>query len=705
MTIMKLTTWDEIFAPIIAQGREVRDGQRTLGNAIIEKINNGGNLMAECSTGTGKSYGTLLPVIVKIIESKDKGVSYRGVVSTETLTLQNQIFQKDLPFLANLYEGFTFTKLMGRSNYVCLNAAKDNAIGVASLDNLVQKLIARKDDLRDGEKADVERVIGRKLTKDEWEKIAGSSAFCGDNQCSPEYCSSAKARARAKTADIVVANHAILATDLDIRQNATSESQEDGILGTFETLIVDEGHQLAPVLVEQWTKELTMWELSNLNSSIVAGIEHAQNVMANDSIGRLTSESLDDVMDVFKNIQNFYSYILEREGADWKGSSSALCLKYLSGSIPEYLMFAMNEYETKNPERLAFAEQRLVKAIEYLKKAAVAGKEQKLKKWRKISKAMRSANDLLDTVRILSKAIETTDGIISQYGVYGATVKGWEKRDGTQGMTLRLKPMDISARAQYLWHTKTNVVVSATLTDLTDGTFKYAKACIGFPERAKELRVSTPFDLQTQQLVYISPAKGEKVQEVRGAQFDFKELVALINASRGRALILFTSRMELDWASSEIIKLKNKGQFSYPILVQDSDSDKAELMEKFKNNIDSVLFATKSFFVGIDVAQESLSQVILCKFPLPQYSAECKQQVIYWRNRGFSRWYERESLTTLQQAAGRLIRSSGCKGVVSIIDHRVSDSKSSVYKTARIGVTALGSPYTINIEDVHGFFG
>ena len=697
-----MTKWDEQFAPVLAQGREVREGQRILGDAIIEVVEKGGNLIAEASTGTGKSFATLIPIICAIQKAKAKNTSYRGIVSTETLTLQGQIFLKDLPFLAKLYPGFTFAKLMGRTNYLCLNAADMNKRGVKGLDSIVEKLKARQGNLGDGERKDVERVFGRELSNDEWDKISGSATFCSDNSCSDKNCYSTKARAKAKAADLVVVNHAVLATDLEMRLSSTSEATEDGLLGGFEALVVDEGHQLEPVLVSQWTKELTMWELNSMSGDVAAGIETAQAAVTNHSIGRLAQGALDDLSDMLKSIQNFFSLLVEKEGGEWRGSSSALSEKMISGSASAPLIHAMNDYEQQNPVRIANSEATLVKVVDYLTKATKHARENGIKGMRKANKGLRSANELLNTIRIISKALETKDGIINDYGAYGCIVDGWEKRDGTQGMTIRLVPLDVSAKAKYLWHTKTNILVSATLTDLTDGSFRYARECVGFPA-AKEVRVSTPFELATQQLIYISPAKGPKVQDLRSAQFDFQEMVDLINAARGRALILFTSREELDWAAAQLYQLRNAGQFQYPILVQEKDSNKDKLMDQFKADTYSVLLATKSFFVGIDVPGESLSLVALAKFPLPRYSVECRQQITHWRKRNFPRWYERESLTIFQQAAGRLIRSSGCKGVVAILDHRVADSGSNVYKMAQTGVAALGSPYVWEIEKVQQF--
>jgi Rad3-related DNA helicase len=126
-------------------------------------------------------------------------------------------------------------------------------------------------------------------------------------------------------------------------------------------------------------------------------------------------------------------------------------------------------------------------------------------------------------------------------------------------------------------------------------------------------------------------------------------------------------------------------------------------MEEFKSDTSSVLLATKSFFVGIDVPGEALSLLALVKWPNARYDALCKQQITHWRTRGFPRWYERESLTLFGQASGRLIRSSGCKGVVGLLDFRANDSESNVFKTAKLGITTLRSPITQDIGTVKAF--
>lgn len=692
--------WNDVFAPVMAQGREERPSQTVLGQAILTAVETRTNLAAQGQTGVGKSFASLVPVIDQIISRKKLNRPYRAVVSTETLILQRQLVEIDLPFLSTLYKGFTYRKLMGRSNYMCFEVAKTAAVGDIYMNGLVEKLKTRQTSLGDGEKSDVERVLGRELTKDQWEKIASSSTFCAENQCAGDKCYSTRARALALSADLVVVNHAILATDLDMKGG---DPLADGMLGQIECLIVDEGHQLEPVLVNAWTKELSERDLEKMAASVAEGVELAKAIASNHRIGKIVNDSMGEIRDLLANVKSYYMLLNEKTGQDWAGSSTSLSLKYPLGRPNGPLAYAMDEFESENPGRLVRAEQALEETLKYLGPVIIKVMEDKIKGVRKIRKGYNAASELLETIRILSKAFETKDGIIQQYGAYGALVDGWETfKDKKPMMTIRLVPLDVSTRAKQLWGKpggQTNILLSATLTDLTDGTFRYARTCVGFPE-GPEVDVTSPFDMQRQQLVYITPANRDKVE---GAQYSLSELLDLINVTKGRSLVLFTSRKELDYATEQIQYLRNMGHFPYNVLVQTKDADKQKLIEAFKTDVSSVLLATKSFFVGIDVPGEALTHLALVKWPNPRYDALCKQQISHWRMRGFPNWYERESLTLFQQASGRLIRSSGCKGVVSLLDFRASDAESNVHKTAKKGVTTLQSSITQDIAQVKAF--
>ena len=389
------TKWADIFAPVMAQGREIRAGQALLGQGIIDAIESKGNLVAQASTGTGKSFASLIPLIHQIQICKKQKKAYRAVVSTETLILQKQLIEKDLPFLATLYSGFTYRKLMGRSNYLCFEVAKGAAVGDMQMNMMVEKLKTRQSNIGDGEKEDVERVLGRELTPEQWAKIASTSSFCPDNQCSGEKCYSTRARELAKQADLVVVNHAILATDIEMK---AGDALGDGMLGQFEALVVDEGHQLEPVLVSQWTKELSERELETMAGAVAQGVEDAKSIVANHQIGLVANNAMDELRDLLKNVKSFYMLLGEKNNEDWKNSSTSLSVKTVRGAVTGPLAYAMNEFENENPGRLARVEKALEEIQKYLIPVIVKASDEKIKGIRKIRKGYTATRDLLEIV-------------------------------------------------------------------------------------------------------------------------------------------------------------------------------------------------------------------------------------------------------------------------------------------------------------------
>lgn len=693
-----MTTWDSLFSPVMALGRESRTGQTLLGQAIIDAIANRTNLVAEAKTGTGKSFAALIPMIDAVHKAKAKGKKFRGAVSTETITLQTQLMDKDLPFLHKLYGGFTYKKLMGRSNYVCFAHAKLNVKGDAKLEGWLQTLKTRSSDLGNGEIADVARVLHKEVEKEDFAALAGSSKFCGDNQCSPDICWSQKAREAAMKADIIVVNHAILVTDVEMKLNAGGGAFSDGLLGNLSALIVDEAHSLEPVLVDQWTKEITDWELQNMITSVNDGYDTCLTYKQPPANTFSLGYTLEGVQEVLSSIQKFHERLCLKNGEQWKKYSQALAV--FSMSKKDALYPLMDDYEVQNPLRLKKAQAVLENAIPYMKDAATELKESKGSGLRAVNKGIRAAKDLLEACRIMEKALSTKDGIVQEFGIFGCGVSGWNRRDGGKGMTLRLVPLDVSTRAKALWQDiPTCALISATLADLTDGSFKYARRCVGFPDGAPELRVDSPFDMSKQAVVYVTSGEGEQAEK---GVYSFEEMVESMHISKGRALALFTSREELDWAAEKLLNMFATGEFPYPVYVQETDSNKDKLAANFKANTSSVLLATRSFFTGFDAPGETLSNLIICKFPMPRLSTECRQQMKYWRSE-YPNWYQRKALTDWEQGVGRLIRSMECRGVVTLLDRRTIDKTSNINITARMAVRAVGSPVVRDFAVVEQF--
>lgn len=687
--------WKTVFAPAEkGLGLKSRPQQDKMGQAVCDSITGGTNLLVEAATGTGKSLAALLPVISKINSSRPKKV--RAVVATATKNLQDQ-YMDDLSRLSALYSGaFTYRSLKGRNNYVCFNEAKMNARGNQAILTLMSSLDRKRAALGDGERADVERVMRRELTEFEWSSIGGSVRRCAERKCSEDDCFSTRARALAAAADIVVTNTAILRVDADTRADDASDS----FLGDVDILIVDEAHELEGALIDGWTEEFNQWELVAMFESITKGMDEATRVVSERTgLDRRTGKTIEELNKFLDSTVRFFS---EYYSEPWDYVNTSLCPKGVRSNSPA-LISAMNDFELSGPPRLQRAVLLLEDVVTYLETVLKELREQGRGGTRKISVARTAATNLRNVVLKVNMAMRSNDGVVLWYGIpYSVLLQGSILRSGAPAAKISVVPMDISTKAAEIWKDRTCILMSATLRDLSDNSFRYVKSSLGFEAQA-ELMLETVFDLGKKQISYITTGKrggyGDIVN-VPGAQYNMQELVDLIHAARGRTLVLFTARRELEDAADYLL---NSGEIPYPILVQTRDANKAKLAENFRNDTHSILLATKSFFQGVDMPTDTLSLAILVKYPLPQYNALCKNQITWWRKRGFPRWYESESMKVFQQAAGRVIRTESDYGVVALIDQRVIIKDNNIAQTALKAVHALGSPVVRSVQEVERF--
>lgn len=701
---MKLPNWEAQFAPIKQQrGWGVRPGQRDLGDAFIHALNTKADLLGEAGTGTGKSMVAAVPIIHAIKAARSEGRTFRGVISTETITLQDQIVGKDLPDLERIYGGFTYKKLMGRSNYLCLDSAAEKVVGNSGLNNIYMRLEGAMQRLTTGEKSDCEAVLGRTLLPDEWETMTGSAEFCSDNKCGTEddRCFGARARAAALSADIVVCNHAILATDVASKERTaqafpTSEYSE-GILGAYNALIVDEGHRLVPVFVSQLTETINGWEIFQMGTHIEVGAAKAASLDPTIRVSEL-EDIVATVQKILDMAIEYYSFGVE----DWDRAEFQLKWRFIAGVTPGSRIEAvMNAFEGEGVAKLLDCAESLelfAQRIELALKNA-----QDARKWAKARKGARNMKKLAEICKILAESLPSDEGIVSNYGHYGVSIQGYtKKKDNSKGASINLEPLDVSPKIKTLWEgADTSLLMSATLGDPTHrDPFKFIRVSTGFEEKAPVIKVPSSFDLGAQQVVYITKADRSPVE---GGRYSFEELFELVLRMKGRSLILFTSRSDLDTAAMKFRMRASEGRFPYRILVQERDSDKKMLAEEFKKDTSSILLGTDSFMTGFDAPGETLSMVALCKFTQPRYNASMKQKISYWRNRGFPNYYKREALLKFEQSAGRLIRSDDCRGVFALLDQAVMDQSSKVFDTAKMGLQMIGSPVTQDQNVVEGF--
>lgn len=651
-----MTTWQEAWDEVEQHtGLGQRVGQQILGQKIFDTVYNGGQLVAEAPTGTGKSLAALIPVIQAFKDKKQ-----RTILTTETLSLLDQIVDKDLPLLQSIFGDFEYFGLKGRNHYLC--------IAKAGTQHPIVLKVRQRLDGTNGERRDVEKILGYRMKDDDWEEIAGEVEHCSNNKCKAEACWSTRARDKAASADIVITSHAML----QVHGEFIQRGEPEGLLGAFHHVIIDEAHSLEQVIVDGMTLEVAPWELYKKMNAVTNGY----GVLAEVGLDNYVKRGL--VADIETNtkeiIQEFRTQFISAVGANlsmFEHSRESLLLNRfpMSEEFAKLLEDTIQDYEVLGKSFAAALEDGDIKR----------GKG-------KVNKAISACSYMSRLLWLIYAAAISQNGFVEAYATtYSVFIDGLEGRDRNNNprkeIRIRAVPMDISQFLRgNIWKTARSVtLLSATLRDYSDNTFRFLKRSVGLASDCPEVVVASPFNLADQQLIYITPGGlTDKPQGISGVRYSPSEVRSLIDVSDGKSLVLFTALAELNYMANE---LRNDPNFPHTLLVQEKGVDKTMLADTFKSDTNSVLLASKSFFQGFDAAGETLTTLIMAKYSLPQYNATTKALIAFWRSNGFPNWYESKSIETFVQAFGRLIRSDQCRGVVALLDERAADPKQSVYRT------------------------
>ena len=616
-------------------GYESRAQQQALATRIEHAIRDGQHLLAEAGTGTGKSLGYLIPAVQS---------GKRVVVSTATKALQDQIAGKDLPFLAeHLQEDFTHAILKGRSNYLCQAKAADPDV-VSNIPEV--RVIAETIKVR---QADTDFLGEREdfpvaLSDRDWRSLTTTSENCpGKRQCPfGDTCFSERAKQRAKEADIVVVNHALFLTDLRVRADSNGYGT---MIGPYDVVVFDEAHEIeeytGTIFGAQFTEagvrqigaEVLNWvrrhddadgtlseEFRTINANVMMALASLWEVL---SPGRITSKILLDAADQFVEMTNALT-----AQAEW-------FTPRMADLIPE------SEYRQGKP-KFDILRQRLVGLASRFQDV-VLGDFDDFVRWVEDERVGTSG----DTRRVIKSAPISASKILRPL-LFDVTSNVREEGDQP--------PFQATA-----------ILASATLS--VGGRFSYIADRLGIDEY-DSVDVGTPFDYPSQSLLYVPRTLPDPTRERMAWQsMAIAEMRALVRASQGRALLLFTSYRAMKDAYEMIAP-----SLPYRCLMQGQMPTRA-LGEEFKNDTSSVLFATRSFMTGIDVQGESLSLVVIDKLPFPVPTdplVEAKMEAVKRSGRSDFGEYTIPVMTlVLKQAFGRLIRHRNDRGVVAILDSRL----------------------------------
>ncbi|MBN2319771.1 MAG: ATP-dependent DNA helicase [Acidobacteria bacterium] len=622
---------------------EHRPGQIQMAQAVGHAIEEKRHLCVEAGTGTGKTMAYLLPIILS-----DK----RVIVSTATKNLQEQLFFRDIPFLENaLGRTFSVCYMKGRSNYLCwskLDAIDKEQYLFSPHDPEYLKIIKKwAQETETGDRAELSELPDN-LTL--WHRLDARRETCAGQKCRNfDSCFVTKVRQQALASDIVVVNHHLFFADLSLRQE-----DYGAILPDYAVLVFDEAHEIEDVATQYFGIMVSNYRFEEL-------VRDAEKALS--ETGASTSYLSGQIARLGERSTGFFVSFQGLEG------------RYVLRPLDTGAGICRGPL---NADNLGEAYTGLRSQLDVVR----TGLQNVPVQSESIEALIRRCMEIGDELT----AILEND---SNEHVYWCEIRG-------RGIFLRASPINVAPllKDRLFACVDSAILTSATLS--TAGNFLFVKSRLGL-EVTDELIVPSHFDFERQSIFYV-PRNIPEPREEGWIRTASDELETILGASRGRAFVLFTSYFQMKQVYQSL-----ENRLTFPMLMQ-GEMSKSGLLDLFRSTPNAVLFATNSFWQGVDVQGEQLSCVVIDKLPFSVPSDPVTAaRIAYVNESGGNAFYDYQipsATILLKQGLGRLIRSKTDRGILALLDKRILTKG-----YGRMFLQSLPpAPLTHDSRRVHTFF-
>ncbi|MBD3184161.1 DEAD/DEAH box helicase [Candidatus Poribacteria bacterium] len=622
----------EIFNPqgLIAkklEGYEERPQQLEIAKAVSKALQDSVHLIVEAGTGVGKSFAYLIPIINFAVNRSE-----RVVVSTNTISLQEQLINKDIPFLQEILpHDFKVVLVKGRSNYLCLRRLEgvmtydENLFDTKEEDEMV-RIHQWAEKTKDGSLSDLEPHPNLNV----WNQVCAERDNClGPVKCHyAKQCFYQKARSTIYKANLLVVNHHLLFSDLALRRENTGFS----VLPGYKYVLLDEAQNIENVATDHIGISLSNFTVSYLLDSLCRR-DRKRGLLV-----RLKAGDCFDLVDKARSNSASFFELVEQ----WFG------------------------YENSGTKRL-----RQKGVVDNLLDKPLLDLQMTLRDLREVSQTEEEEKEIYAHIERCQRVRDEINIFLNQSlddSVY------WVEISRGRFNTVRLNsaPVNVSEDLRPgLFNSMESVIMtSATLS--TDKNFEYFKQRIGL-SKCRELMLGSPFDYKRQVCIYIPLDMPDPRSFDAFTTAAEEKIKHYIQMTQGKAFVLFTSYHMMNRIYKQLktwMQEQNINSFK-----QADGLSRHVMLERFKKDVDSVIFGTSSFWEGVDVRGESLSNVIVVKLPfsVPTHPVvEARIENIQARGgNSFMEYNLPEAIIKLKQGFGRLIRTKDDKGIVAILDPRI----------------------------------